>query len=149
LSDTDNDKNELNAKMAQALKALVADHKNQNTIFYGRWSSSIGEMSEEECIKVILQLNNSSILKKGKNETRLNVGEPEFMTLKKYIFYATPSHLGRAVAGVSNIDGGFYKVGSNLRLNHDSYPDIPFDLYQSENALNGRVEFHIRFYDLE
>ncbi|NOT76965.1 MAG: hypothetical protein HOP08_18735 [Cyclobacteriaceae bacterium] len=149
LKDSIGSKDVLQARITEAITAIIGDYKNQNRIYYGRWSATLGQMSTEQCIDVIKKLHLTTILKKGKNEVRMKIGSSEFLSLKNYIFFATPTRLGRAVAGVSNIDGGFDLVGEKIRVDSDQHSEMLFDLYQSTNALHGDMEFQVRFYDLQ
>jgi hypothetical protein len=140
----------LSGVLKKAISSIIEDYKKQNTIYFGR---SHGRLCHEidliDSKKIIKSLNKNIILKEGKNEVKVNVPIVPALSLDKHVYFATPSRLGKVKAGVSNIDGGFVKVGEKIRIDEAPFGKTEFDLYCSSNALNGSVDFHIRFDDLD
>ncbi len=135
--------------LERAITSIISDYKNVNTIYAGRSRGRLGNIEKDDCARIIKGLKQTVVLKEGKNEVRMKSGVKEFLSLDSHVFFATPSRLGKATAGTSGIDGGFKKVAENIIINEEPYNGIEFDLYCSENALNGNIDFQIKYYDLE
>ncbi|MEB2774557.1 hypothetical protein SYJ56_04525 [Algoriphagus sp. D3-2-R+10] len=135
--------------LEKAIKSIISDYKHVNTIYAGRSHGRLENIDKDDCIKIIKGLKETVILLEGKNEVRTKSGIKDFLSLDSYVYFATPSRLGKATAGVSGIDGGFKKVGEKIMINEEPYSEIEFDLYCFENALNANIDFQIRYYDLE
>jgi len=140
----------LSLNLEKAIKSIIDDYKCQNAVYAGRSSGRLGNQIDlDNCKKIIKGLNEKVILKDCSNEIRVKLGDKPFLSLESFVYFATPSRLGKATAGVSNIDGGFRKVGEKIVINEEPYNDIEFDLYCSERAIHANIEFHVRFYELE
>ncbi len=133
-----------------AIESIIKDFKNIHTIYSGRDYLRLNEnLNHKEYKEIIQSLMHSTTLKDNKSKVWAKSGNKELLSINSHVYFATPTKLGPATAGVSGIDGGFKKIGEKIRVNEEPYNDIEYDLYCSENALNGDFEFHINYYDLE
>jgi len=141
--------NSLAINLEKAIKSIISDYKNVNTIYAGRSHERLGDIDKSDCIRIIKGLKESVVLKEGNKEVHTRSGIKDSFSLDSFIYFATPSRLGKATAGASGIDGGFKRVGEKIQLNEEPYNEIEFDLYCSENALVDNFDLQIRYYDLE
>ncbi len=143
-----NNKEQLTGILKKAIKSIVDDYKNINTIYFGRVSEKL-EINNDVAnyIEIIKDLKGKRIKNNDKVNTIIKIEENK--TNQPYIYFASPHRLGKATPEMNGIAAVFKKIAEKILIEEAPFNNIEYDLYRSVNGLNGELEIHIKHYDNE